>query len=634
MWDVTRAACIAYNGELYNYRELRQQLVSDGFRFQSESDTEVLLNLYLRDGPDMLERLEGIYAFAIWDSRSDELFIARDALGVKPIYTYESKRGFLFASELKALLQAPDVDRSLDPDAVLHHLTLLWSPAPHTMLKNVSKLEPGTALIVRAGRVARRWAHYKLPLVDSPNPLSIDDATTAVRESLREAVRRQLVADVPIGAFLSGGLDSSSLVALYRELEPDRDIQCFTIAQSGAAHEGFSEDLPYAREVAKQLDVKLDVLEPGPEMIDRLPNMLYSLDEPQADPAPINAMLIAERAREAGIKVLLSGAGGDDIFTGYRRHVALHLEKYWGWLPHPVRRRMAACAHGLPARPPALRRLGKLFEHADLDGDDRLASYFYWLNPSRARELVSADVRQEIGIGQPATPLLKTLGENPLASSIDRMLSLEVRHFLADHNLNYTDKTSMASGVEVRVPFLDRDLVKLAMSLPTEYKQRGRTGKWILKRAMEPLLPHHVIYRPKTGFGAPLRGWLHGQLKPMKQDLLCESALSARGLFDPAAVQRLVADDDAGRVDGSYPIFGLMCIELWCQLFVDSAQPTPPLNTGASSEYLLGVFSAGWDPSAVYAHRFRRSPRFSVRTRTKRYLLGSRNGDGLQKCGS
>ena len=156
------------------------------------------------------------------------------------------------------------------------------------------------------------------------------------------------------------------------------------------------------------------------------------------------------------------------------------------------------------------------------------------------------------------------------------MLSLEVRHFLADHNLNYTDKTSMASGVEVRVPFLDRDLVKLAMSLPTEYKQRGRTGKWILKRAMEPLLPHHVIYRPKTGFGAPLRGWLHGELRTMKQDLLSGSALSARGLFDPAAVQRLIADDDAGRVDGSYPIFGLMCIELWCQLFVDSAQPTPP----------------------------------------------------------
>jgi len=573
MRDTTDRAVIVYNGELYNFRELRDELVEDGFAFRSRTDTEVLLTLYLRDGPAMLARLNGMFAFAIWDKAERRLFLARDQLGVKPLYLAQTPDGIVFASEIKALLQEPSVSRAIDSAAVARHLALLWSPAPGTILSGVEKLEPGTAAILAEGRIERRWSFYDLPFGRSgARQMSVDQAVAGVRQHVGRAVERQMVADVPVGAFLSGGLDSSA-VAAHARRHTDERLTCFTIAFDGrnaAGVEGMAEDLPYAERVASWLDVDLEQVTVGPEMIDHLEDMVFHLDEPQADPAPLNALFIARLAREAGIKVLLSGAGGDDIFTGYRRHFALQQERHWAWLPEAAREAIAAGAAKLPTGPVALRRLRKGFAHANLSPDARMTRYFTWLEPALALDLLAPEFRSGIGADEVMAPLAQTLATVPDgASRLDRMLTLECRHFLADHNLNYTDRMAMAHGVEVRVPLLDPDLVDFAAAVPDRLRQRGRSGKWIFKKAMEGILPDDVIHRPKTGFGAPLRHWLRHELRPLVGDLLGPDAIRRRGIFDSKAVARLVERDRAGQIDAAYPIFALICVEMWCRIFID-----------------------------------------------------------------
>lgn len=577
MWDVTKRAVIVFNGEIYNYRELRSDLINSGFRFHSNSDTEVLLNLYLRDGESMLPRLNGIFAFALWDTKRDALFLARDGLGVKPLYYAQTSKGFLFASEMKALLQDSGIARDINPLAVVGYLTYLWCPAPHTMLQGVKKLEPGHSMRVRGGRVEQVSQFYDLPYQAAAEPLSLDEAVKQVQGTLKQAVARQMVADVPVGAFLSGGLDSGAVVAFAREFAGSARMQCFTIGFNGpgAHEEGMTEDLPYAQRLAQHLDVDLHTIYVGPEMVNDLEKMIYHLDEPQADPAPLNVLFISQLARSRGIKVLLSGSGGDDIFTGYRRHYALMQEKYWAWMPRSARSCVRRLAERLPVDTPGSRRFAKAFRYADLEGDERIASYFYWSHPHLISRLCKPLLS---GHGSPysvASLLASSLADVPAETPrLNRVLYLESKHFLADHNLNYTDKMSMASGVEVRVPLLDPDLVSLAASLPVHYKQRGRTGKWILKKAMEPYLPSDVIYRPKTGFGAPLRYWLRNPLRPVVEDVLSNASLERRGIFDPSEVGNLIAMDRMGKIDGAYTIFSLMCIELWCRIFLDGTRVT------------------------------------------------------------
>jgi len=574
MWDVTRRAVIIFNGEIFNFLQLREELVSQGFEFRSDTDTEVLLNLWIRDGEAMLGKLNGMFAFAIWDTFEKVMFIARDGVGVKPLYYAETSAGLLFASELKALLTYADLARDLNPEAIHHHLAFLWCPAPHTMLKSVKKLLPGHAMLVRGGRVEKRWQFYRLPYHQAIGTPSVEEAEQDVFHHLRQAVQRQMIADVPVGAFLSGGLDSSSVVALAREFAPSR-LQCFSIDFKGDtfAGEGMADDLPYARRAAEYLDVDLHVVSVGPEMADHLETMIYHLDEPQADPAPINALLISRLARETGMKVLLSGAGGDDIFTGYRRHYALGLERFWKWMPGPARSGLSALCDLAPARSAWGRRLSKAFHYAGLSGDERLVSYFYWVDNALQRSLYSKDLNSQLARVHRAQPLLDALKELPPGTpELNRMLELEARFFLADHNLNYTDKMSMAAGIEVRVPLLDPDLMACAARLPLHFKQNGKEGKWIFKKAAERFLPHDIIYRPKTGFGAPLRHWLRNQLRPLVEDILSPASLSKQGLFDPTGVQRLLDMDRKGQVDGSYTIFSLVCIELWRRLFLEGSR--------------------------------------------------------------
>lgn len=573
LWDSSGRYCIVFNGEIYNYRELRNELIEQGCAFQSSGDGEVILYAYIRGGIDSFKRLNGIYAFSIWDNLSEELLVVRDPFGVKPLYFAQTTAGFIFASEIKALLCSPEIPRDLDHTALWQALTYLWVPGPRTTLSAVQKLQPGNYLRVKNRHIIERKSFAEYPAFEPAFTGSLKQGIQQTQHLLEQAVQRQLVADVPVGAFLSGGVDSSA-ICHFAAKALDKKLQCFTIELQGGESEGMEGDLPYAKLMAKQLGVPLEIVQVTPDIVHDLPRMLFALDEPQADPAPINALYIAERARDMNIKVLLSGAGGDDIFSGYRRHYALQQEQLWSWLPTAGRSLLRSASAALPQGSQFVRRIAKAFNYADHSSFDRLISYFFWIKPQQSLALFNPDIRAQLITSDMTAPLRATLDDGVSGSQpLNQMLYLEQKYFLLDHNFNYTDKTSMAAGVEVRVPFFDPDLVAFANRLPIDWKYKGREGKWILKKSLENILPHDVLYRPKTGFGAPLRAWLRGPLKPFVEDMLSSSAINRRGIFDSAAVNQLIADDRAGRIDAAYTIFSLICIEIWARQFVDHTTP-------------------------------------------------------------
>lgn len=574
MSDERTGVQLVFNGEIYNYRELRRELESAGHTFRGKSDTEVLLHMYLAHQDAMFVRLNGIFSLAIWDPRDRRLLVVRDGLGVKPLYFSENALGFAFCSELKGLLRLDSTSRRIDPAALDRYLTFLWCPGDGTPLEGVRKLLPGEALEVRGGRIRKRWTWYRLPQFRGVHPdLNEADSIRGTEQSVRLAVHRQMVADVPVGAFLSGGLDSSAVVAFARELSPR--MQCFTVEAAGGQDAGETDDLPYARRVAKHLGVSIESVRiDADRMAADLEKMVVQLDEPLADPAPLNVLYICQRARDLGIKVMLSGAGGDDLFTGYRRHLGLRTERLWSWLPRSVLAALETSTQRLDQRRATGRRLAKLFRGAPLRGDRRIVSYFEWARRADLRMLYSPAFLERLSDSRAEQPMVDFLSDlPPTVDPLERMLTLEQRFFLPDHNLTYTDKMSMAVGVEVRVPFLDLDLVNFAARIPGKTKQHARTGKWVFKRAMEPYLPHDVIYRPKSGFTAPLRRWIRSDLRPMVSELLGPDSLRRRGLFRPEAVQALVRANQEGQVDANHTILSLLCIEIWCRAFLDRTTP-------------------------------------------------------------
>lgn len=558
---------ICYNGEIYNYRELRDELVARGHALRGHSDTEVILGLFAESGPSIFARLNGIFALAIWDSEKRELTLARDGLGVKPLYFTQTARGFSFSSEMKALLALPDLDRTLDPAAAASYLTYLWTPGRPTMLSAVRKLDPGSWISVDASGIRASEVFYRLP---DPVPVGGRSDAALIEgtgKALATAVERQMIADVEVGSFLSGGLDSSAIVALARRHAPGRRLQCFTIAYDAPDGDEIVSDLPYARKAAAHLDVDLHEVRVDDRMADDFEALIYQLDEPEADPAALNSLYIARHAREMGIKVLLSGTGGDDVFTGYRRHRAAAWFDAIARIPALGRNALAGLSTLLPRRPATMRRVAKLFGSLKGDSAERISRLFEWLPAEQAITLLRGG--NEALAAEARAPLLDAIHPLANAPAVEQALRLDQKFFLTDHNLNYTDKTGMAEGVEIRVPFLDPDLMAWAAGLPLNAKLRGGETKWVLRKAMEAHLPHDIIYRPKSGFGVPLRAWLNGPMRPMLEELLTPAALEARGIFDPMAVRRLKEATLSGRVDGSYTLLAVIAIELWSRRFLD-----------------------------------------------------------------
>lgn len=558
---------LVYNGELYNNAALRADLQRKGFSFRSQSDTETLLKAYLAYGKDCLSRLNGIFAFALYDKQKQELWLARDPLGVKPLYYYSKDGSFFFASELKGLLQLP-LDYSIDKTAFYRYLLLLYSPGAVTPFQHIKKLLPGHYLTVdtNSGAIKEEKTFYQIPFNGLYEPLSEKEWLDELDKQLTNAIKQQLLSDVPLGYFLSGGLDSSLILAIAKKLQPGVPLQAFTIDTGHLfKEEGFDDDLPYAQKVAKLFNVPLHIIPADTNMLQHFDQMIWQLDEPQTDPASLFVQQIAKAAREKGIKVLLGGTGADDVFAGYKRHQALHLEKYLSKIPVALQKGIRNFVRLLPQNAQT-RRLQKLLQQPGQSPLQRRTGYHYWLPPAQARQLFPTDIRNQLpDLDLLFSDLLKDIpGEQ---SALHQMLYWELRTFLPDQNLNYTDKMGMASGVEIRVPFLDTQIIALATKMPPSLKLKGKETKYILKKLAERYLPHDIIYRPKTGFGAPIRQWVNHEMQEMIHERLSDEALRQSGLFDANAVKKLISDTASGATDGAYTIWSLLAIDSWVRQF-------------------------------------------------------------------
>lgn len=561
---------VIFNGEIYNYRLLAEQLSRRGYVFNARSDTAVLGPLYDLHGAAMLPMLSGIFAFALWDREKHELLVARDALGVKPLYYTALPGGAVaFASELKALLAVPGLDTQLDAKALSDYLTYLWSPGERTPLRGIKKLPPGTMLHVGKALTVSPWVEPAAPIAAGSNGTA-RELTSGLCRLLDQVVADQCISDVPIGAFLSGGVDSSAVVAAMTATghKPAR-AYCIGFRGKGMADEGFDDDLKHAREVARLHDVKLSpVIVDAPTGHD-LETLVHMLDEPQADPAALYVAAICAAARADGIKVLLGGTGGDDVFSGYRRHKAAALRAR---LPASCLRLFRG-ALGLAKRAsagPMRRRLGKLAYMFD-GGDDRFLLRSFEFNPRHdAVVCLSDDVARELAKDK-GDWLEAAIAQNRDWPLVERMLDLDLHGFLPDHNLNYTDKAGMAHGIEVRVPLVDRRLIDFAKRVPWQLKTGLRQEKWIFRQAVAHRLPRSVLARKKTGFGGPIRHWIAGNLRTTVGDVIHSRSFRERGLFDARRVSRLLDDAVQNRRDGAYLILAVVLLELWMRAFADRA---------------------------------------------------------------
>jgi asparagine synthase (glutamine-hydrolysing) len=574
---------LSYNGEIYDFEAHRDALIKDGVRFRSRTDSEVLLRLYERYGVEMLDRVNGMFAFAIWDAKQAQLLLARDHAGIKPLYYWIDGTSIYFASEMKALLMVPGLVREPNLEMIRAYLAFLWVPGDQTMLRGVRKLEPGHYLLWRNGRVeVRRWFSLEY---EQESGRSDQDWIADVRETFVRATRRQMVADVPLGAFLSGGLDSSAIVASMRQAFPDRQITAYTaeFGQGEIAAEQGVDDLPFAQAVARHLRLDLKQVRIKPDVISLLPQMVYHLDEPDADPAVFPSYLISNAAREDGSTVLLSGTGGDEVFFGYRSHQAYSRYAAMGQISGPVL--AGAIAAFSPAARLALggqhrlvRRLAKFARGLQaVPGVARHMAVVDWSDPLARAELLGQSTAAGASSESDLLALLEPYDRSFRGSGeLNRHSHLLINTFLAAHNFLYTDKSSMAASIEVRVPFLDRELMQLAARMPERLKLAGVETKYVLKRAMEDWLPRKVIYRSKSGFGVPLRNWLRSDLAGVVNELLGADAVRRRGLFEPALVQHMIDQNARGTYDHAYAIYALLVLEVWMRTFIDS--PGTPVD--------------------------------------------------------
>jgi len=566
---------IVFNGEIYNHQDIRKR-IGTGASFRSTGDTETVLMSYIHFGEHCLNMLNGIFAMAIYDRQKRELFIARDQFGVKPLYIYFDDRDkLMFSSEIKTFLDF-DISTTLSAEALANYLTYLWSPGTLTPFKNVTKLLPGHYLRIDVGKKisVNPVKYYQLDFNGIYSDQSEDELVDELEKKLLKAVERQMLSDVPVGFFLSGGLDSSLLVAMARKLYPSMILPCFTIDTSDLSrNEGFADDLHYAKIVAKHLNVDLHVVKAEVDIVQDFDKMIWHLDEPQADAAPLNVFNISSFARNCGIKVLIGGAAGDDLFSGYRRHQALKYETYFKCIPLFIGKLIKGFANILPVDKTLFRRIRKITQYLDKNSEERLAGYFSWLDEDVMKSLFTEQFQQQLSGYSPLSFLIALNKDIPKESSLlNKMLYWEMKSFLVDHNLNYTDKLSMAVGVEARVPYLDKELVEFAIKIPPSLKLRDNETKYILKKVAERYLPKDVIYRPKTGFGAPVRKWITEDLKKTIEEKLSEIQIRKRGLFNYNAVQKLIKDNQAGKIDASYIIWGLLAIESWMTQFVDARE--------------------------------------------------------------
>ena len=557
---------IAFNGEIYNHLALRAELERAGHRYRTHSDTETRVHAYEEWGPAFVGRLEGMFGFAIWDRPRRRLFVARDHVGIKPVYWTQSGGAFVFASEIKALFAFPHVARTSDLDAVVQHLTLRYAAAPRTMFAGIHKLPPGHSMLIEGGapHLERWWAPEYEPKI----ALGADDALAEVEARLTAAVKSHLMSDVPLGALLSGGVDSSLVVALMSRLS-DRPVQTFSV---GFDAPGAYSELPYARRVAQHCRTDHHEITVGAsDLLRELPSLVWHQDEPMSEPAAIPTAMVSRLARET-VTVVLTGEGGDELFAGYPKYAVEPWARRLALLPGGLRDLFLS---GVVDRLPfAFRKLQVVGRSARFrDEAERLAAWFAGFVGAERDGLLSQALGAHAAAG--AEPFRAALGNSNARTGLDRMLDVDLRVWLADDLLVKMDKMSMAASVEARVPLLDLRLIEWAMRLGPEHKLRGLEGKVLLKRLARRLLPAEVVDRPKVGFTVPLSPWFRGELRELLADTLLSARCLERGWFHSAAVRGAVDDHLSGRRDRARELWTLLTLELWHHTWIDGDGARP-----------------------------------------------------------
>ncbi len=564
---------LTFNGEIYNFIELRDELASRGHRFRSQSDTEVLLAALEEWDVSALNRVSGMFAFAFWDGRAGRLMLARDRLGIKPLYYAQTRDGFCFASEISAILASGLVSPILDTAALESYLRLLWIPEPGTLFSGISKLEAGQVLLWDGTRAAVQ-RYWDLPIPDPQPETGRERVAEEVSATLQSAVMRQLRSDVPVGAFLSGGLDSTSILQLAAM--GSKEVRSYSIgfASADRTEEGALDDLRYARLAAEAFGVRHQEIVLSPHIVDLLPKMVRHLEDPVADPAAINCYLICEAARETST-VLLSGTGGDELFGGYRKYAAESLAARYQRVPPMLRG--ALLEPTFRTLPIAIGRKGlrsirlakKFIRYAGATPLDRFLGYTTYYDASELEELLGGDPGAVEDPYMGVHALQDAWDRRDTGQIIDRMSYVDLKQYLPCLGLAYMDRASMAASVEVRVPLLDDDVVDLVSRLPDSYKVRGLSTKLILREAMKGKIPEVILRRPKAPFAAPIRSWLRRDLAPVVEEYLSPGRVLSRGLLNPGVVHRMRREHRLGLEDHSLRIWALLTLEVWLQEFYD-----------------------------------------------------------------
>jgi asparagine synthase (glutamine-hydrolysing) len=561
---------IVFNGEIYNFQSLRDDLLRRGHTFRSKSDTETILHLYEEEGEGCLRHLRGMFAFALWDGRRRRLLLARDRVGKKPLfYWHRPGRGFAFASEPKAFLADPEFRAEPDAEAIWHFLTFQYIPSPWSGFRGVRKLPPAHYLVLEGERleIHRYWDLRYTP----KRPGSAADLAAELGARLREAIRLRLISDVPLGAFLSGGVDSSAVVALMAEVGTG-PVRTFSIGFPEADY----DELRYARLVAERFQTEHHELVVRPDALAILPRMVWHYNEPFGDSSAVPSFYLAEMTRR-GVTVALNGDGGDESFAGYPRYLALRRSRGFDYIPRGVRPGLAWVAAHLPAGRAKgfLSRAAQFLAAQDPDPQRRYARWLVHFNHALKQGFCTPEFQAQAGGGNSVDLVLAAYARSDGTDLIDRTLHVDVQTYLPDDLLVKMDIATMAHSLEARSPFLDHELMEFAASLPPELKLHGRTGKKLLKSLLRPLLPPALLHRPKMGFGVPIDHWFRGPLRDVLREVLLSRRALDRGFLTPQAVATLVDEHLTGQRNWHYLLWDLIVLEVWFRTFIDPPHPRP-----------------------------------------------------------
>jgi len=569
---------VVCNGEIYNFRELRARLTRLGHEFSTASDTEVIVHAYEQYGDKFIHELEGMYGFALWDERRRRLLLGRDRIGVKPLYYHLDDDRVVFASEAKAILEMPGFSAEIDPAALSEYLHLGYVPCPLSMFRGINKVPPASLMLCDANgcNTERYW---RLP-ADLVEGVDERDWARAVREHLEKAVVSQMVSDVPLGAFLSGGIDSSGVVA-FMSKHSSRPVKTYSIGFGGSTGGGYYNELPFARRIVEtfRTDHREIIVEPNVAAL--LPKLLWHMDEPMADAALITTYLVAEFARQ-DVTVILSGVGGDELFGGYRRYLGEYYGRYYNLLPEWLRRHvLSPIAERLPSdrHSPLLnlsRHVRAFLLANDATFEERYRSYIQVFGKRQRNRILKQ------AIADANDPIDRAFDEAS-GDELRRMFCVDMATQLPGDLLMLTDKMSMAVSLECRVPFLDHHLVELAGRMPSPVKVRGQQLKYVLKRALHGVLPADILHRRKRGFGAPMGAWMKNELSRMLKSVLSPESIERRGLLNASEVAETIRLHEESQADNTDHLMSLLNLELWCRMYLDGE------SAADVSEYLQAL---------------------------------------------